>query len=132
MAGIGAVLRVEAGTFQVAVAANIGYNDSQTAELWAIKEALELLQLQNIKEVHIQTDSMIVLNIFHRKHAAHPHHQVILHDSITYSGGLKIYIMLIWISFVYREANYQVADSLASFAGRNDLIHSLFCILLLS
>lgn len=122
IAGIGALLRERLKDFHCAIVRNIGYNNSITAELWAILKGLKLVQQLNITHIHIQSDFLVTIQLIYRRHISNMEHRTILRHISRWIHKFNE----VHLSFVYMEANVAV-NCLVSFARKICLIYKFFC-----
>ena len=69
LVGIGVVISNQRGLHVASLAANIGFASNITTELRAIRDGLIMLIRLEINNIHIQTDSLIAVNMITRKKA---------------------------------------------------------------
>ncbi|KAK9112219.1 hypothetical protein Scep_019738 [Stephania cephalantha] len=105
----GRVFRNGNGHWQLGYMGKIGHTSSLVAELWSIREGLNLAhQLQPVKLV-IQSDSNTALQLItHGENLLHPAAALINDCQLLLRGNWEIHL-----KHVFREAN-QVADKLAN------------------
>jgi len=121
MAGIGAIIRDNRGQFIKALAANIGIASNELAELWAIRDGLLMTKEQQIRKIHVETDSHTVFQMLHKDPMARQVHLKMVKDIRAIIKAFDE----VWLSFFYREGN-RVADALASLGKDTTFLYESF------
>ena len=108
LAGGGGVVRDSRGRWINGFSRNIGYATSMTAELWALRDGLNMAVSLNYQPLIVELDSSDVIAML-TSHTSFHHCNVLLNDCRWLLSRLQI----IEVRHVFREGN-QVADSLAN------------------
>lgn len=114
MADIGALILDQNRNLIMALASNIGLASNVSAELWAIRDGLIMVQQKNIMKIHIETDSCIVLQMLHRDSAMMQIHDEMVKDIRALIRQFKVVLT----SFCTEKLIGCMADGSASL-GKN-------------
>lgn len=101
MAGIGGIIRDDKFAFVMAFAKNIGIASNNKAELWALKQGLQLVIQLEIRKIIIETDSLFLISCLRNRGLTHSSHLTLLLDVQRMMRKLERAI----IKFGYGEVN---------------------------
>ena len=119
--GCGGIIRDEQGQWITGFARRIGAVNSLTAELWGLRDGLQLSCCRNFDSIEVEIDAKGVLDTFLNPDHANSIVSPILDDCRTLISQFR------WISFkhCYHEAN-RCADKLARLGASQSLEFIVF------
>ncbi|KAL0011217.1 hypothetical protein SO802_006325 [Lithocarpus litseifolius] len=107
-AGVGGIIRNSHGEWESGYARAIGHTSSVAAELWALRDGINLCIALNLTNVIFELDTKLVVNLVQKGNDGPSGNDVIIADCIE---GLQK-ILRINIQHFFREAN-KCADAFA-------------------
>ncbi|GAA0172943.1 hypothetical protein LIER_41426 [Lithospermum erythrorhizon] len=109
MAGCGGLIRDHLGNWVIGFARKIHWASSTCAELWALRDGLEMALHGNYSPIHIEMDSQIILNIISKPPESYNCYNAIVIDCRWLLSRFREE----QIRHQFRDGN-QVADALAN------------------